>query len=143
AIKEQWGQVDPAADSGDYAGANKTLTDLKAKLDAYQKKLEELKQQKKAYEDALAPLQPRLQEASQSQSAKLAPMQQEIATGQQQMETAAQGEDYVQALKAAQDLATKLDAFEKARTELEQQKKEYEDALNAAQPKLTEASVSK
>src|SRR5262249_13949443 len=43
AILQQRELLDPAADSGDYAGANKTMADLKAKLDAYTKKLEELK----------------------------------------------------------------------------------------------------
>jgi hypothetical protein len=142
AILQLWEQSDPAADSGDYAGANKMLADLKVKLTAYGKKLEELKKQKQAYDDALVPLQPRLTAAAQSKYAKLAPMQQDIATVQGQMEAAAQTEDFVQSLKLAKDLAPKLDAFEKALDELNQQKKEYDDALAALQPELQEALKS-
>src|SRR5262249_40443105 len=101
-------QSDPAADSGDYAGANKMLAGLKVKLTAYDKNPEELKKQNHAYDDGLAPLQPRLTAAAQSKYAKLALMQQDIATVQGQMEAAAQTEDYVQSLKLAKDLAPKL-----------------------------------
>jgi hypothetical protein len=135
-------QSGPAADSGDYAGANKMLADLRVKHEAFNKKLEELKKQKQAYDDALAPLQPRLMAAAQSKYAKLAPMQQDIAAVQGQMESAAQKEDFVTALKLAQDLAPKVDAFEKALAELERQKKEYEDALAALQPQLQDALKS-
>jgi hypothetical protein len=135
-------QSDPAADSGDYAGANKMLADLKVKLEAYKKKLEVLKKQKQAYDDAHAPLQPRLTAAAQSKYAKLAPIQQDITAVQGQMEAAAQSEDFVQALKLAKDLGPKLDAYEKELAQLEQQRKEYEDALAALQPQLQEALKS-
>src|SRR6266567_1216709 len=142
AIDQPRTQSDPAADSGDYAGANKMLTDLRAKLTAYQKKLEELKKQKKAYDDALAALQPKLSGNAQSIYAKLEPMQKDMAIVQGQMETAAQSENYVEALKQLKDLSAKVDAYAKALAELEQQKKEYEAAAQALQPQLLEASKS-
>src|SRR5262249_54823502 len=142
AILQQREQLDPAADSGDYAGANKTLADLKLKLEAYKKKLEELKKQKQAYEDALAPLQPKLADANQSRYAKLEPMQQAITSVQAEMEKSAQDEDFVRALQLANDLAPKLDEFAQALAELDQQQKEYDEALAALQPQLQEAMKS-
>ena len=118
------------------------LADLKLKVEAYKKKLEELKKQKQDYLDASAALYPRVAAASQSKYAKLAPMQQDLAAVQGQMETVAQSEDFAQARKLSKDLASKADAFEKARAELEQQKKAYEDALAALQPQLQEALKS-
>jgi predicted nucleic acid-binding Zn-ribbon protein len=140
AILELRDHVDPNADAGDYAGANKALTDLQTKATAYQKKVEELQKQKQAYDEALAALQPKLTEASQSKYPKLDPMQQDMVTVQGQMETAAQNEDFVQALKSLKDLSAKVDAYAKALEELEQQKEAYDQALAALQPKLTEAS---
>jgi hypothetical protein len=136
-------QLDPAADSGDYAGANKMLADLKVKYPAFQKKLDELKKQKQAYDDFMATLQPKLNDASQTKFVKLEPLQQEMIAVQNQMDEAVKGEDFVQALKLAKDLSTKVDAFAKALAELEQQKKEYDDALAALQPRLTEATKCK
>ena len=144
AISQLKDQTVPAADSGDYAGANKMLMGLKPKLDAFKKKHDELEQQKKAYEDALAGLQPKLTGAamSESQYVKIAPMQQDMAAVQTQMETAAQSEDFVKALELEKDLATKVDAYERAKAELDQQKQKYEDALAGVQPRLQAASLS-
>ncbi len=136
-------QAGPAADSGDYTGANKLLVDLKTKVAACQKKLEELKQQKQAYEEALAALEPRLTGVSQSKFAKMEPLHTELLAVQGQMEAAAQGDDYVQALKLLQDLSAKVEMVAKGQEELEQQQKEYEDALKDLQPKLSEALESK
>src|SRR5438045_9632099 len=99
------------------------LADLKAKVTAYNKKLEELKKQKQAYDDALAALQPKLTEASKSQYPKLDSLQQEMITAQGQMETAAQNEDFVLALKCLKDLSAKVGAYAKDLAELEKQKK--------------------
>jgi chaperonin cofactor prefoldin len=140
AVLELRDHVDPNADAGDYAGANKALTDLQAKATAYKKKVEGLQKQKQAYDEALAALQPKLTEASQSKYPKLDPMQQDMITVQGQMETAAQNEDFVQALKALKDLSVKVDAYAKALAELEQQKQAYDRALADLQPKLTAAS---
>src|SRR5207249_3285032 len=72
--------------------------------------------------------------------AKLKPMQDDMAGVQKNMEAAAQKKDFVQALKLVTDLGTKVDAYTKAFTELEQQQKEYEEAWSALQPKLEAAA---
>ncbi len=99
---------------------------------------------KEQYEPALQSLQPRLAgvSVSEQQYAKLAPMQQELATAQTQMESSAQAKDFVQALTQVQDLSGKVDALKQAKTEIDQKKQEYETALAALQPRLDAVSVS-
>ena len=137
-------QIAPAGDGGDYAGANRMLGELKDKVDAFKAKHDELEQQKQAYADALAQVQPRLQAASVSepQYAKLQPMLDELTGAKGRAESAEQAEDFAQALTLVQDLATKLDAFEAAKAEIDKQKQEYETALAALKPRLDAASVS-
>jgi hypothetical protein len=144
AISAAGAQAQPLADSGDYAAANQALADSKAKRAEFQRKHDELVQQKQSYEDTLSQVQPRLQAASvsEAQYATLQPMQQELATAQTQMESAAQAEDFGQALTQVQDLSAKLDAFEKGKAEIDQKKQEYEAALGALQPRLQAASTS-
>ncbi len=144
AITQAKDQAIPAGDSGDYAGANKTLADLKTKLDAFKKKHDELEKQKQEYDAALATLQPRLAEVSVSepQYAKLQPQQQEMATVQGQMEEAATAEDFAKALELLNDLSAKVDAYVTAQTEIDKQKEEYESGLAVIQPRLTAASTS-
>jgi hypothetical protein len=115
----------------------------KAKPADDQKKQEELKKQKQAYDNALAALQPKLMPATQSKYLKLQPLQVDMVAVQNQMEAAAKKQDFVQALKLENDLSAKVDAYTQALAELEQQKQEYEKALAAIKPKLTEASQSR
>lgn len=140
AITQVKDQALPAADSGDYAGANKTLTELKPKLDAFKKKHDELEKQKQAYEDTLAAMQSRLTSASQSQPqyAKLEPKQKEMLALQGQMEAAAQSEDFVKAAQLLKDLSVKLDALVAAQTAIEQQKQKYQAGLQAVEATLAE-----
>jgi hypothetical protein len=144
AIEQASAQAQPLADNGDYAAANQALADGKAKRAEFQQRHDELVQQKQAYEDTLTQVQPRLQAASLSepQYAKLQPMQQDMVSVQTQMESAAQAEDFAQALTLVQDLSTKLDALEQAKLEIDQKKQEYEAALAAVQPRLQAASTS-
>ena len=137
-------EIAPAGDGGDYAGANQKFADLKEKVDAFKARHDELEQQKKDYEDALAQVQPRLQSASVSepQYTKLQPMLDELATAQGQLEPVVQAEDYAQALTLVQDLATKLDAIDDAKAEIDKQKQDYETALAEIQPRLDAVSVS-
>ncbi len=67
-------------------------------------------------------------------------MQSELQSGQQQMESAAQAEEFEQALQSANDLATKVDAYTSAIQQLEQHKQAYEAALASLKPKLADAS---
>jgi predicted nucleic acid-binding Zn-ribbon protein len=134
--------INTAAQGEDYAGALKQVNDLSAQVDAYKAAADQLAQQTKQYEDALAGLQPKLAETQKSQHPKLAPMQDDMGALQKQMETAAQGEDYEQAANLVKDLSTKVDDYTTAAAQLDQQKKAYEDALAAAQPRLKEINAS-
>jgi hypothetical protein len=131
-------QIDTAAQGEDYAGALKQVNDLATQVDAYKAAADQLAQEKKQYEDALAALQLKLTPTQQSQYTKLAPMQDEMVNLQKQMETAAQGEDYEQAGNLLKDLSTRVDDYTAAAAQLEQQKKAYEDAWAAVEPRLKE-----
>jgi predicted nucleic acid-binding Zn-ribbon protein len=135
-------QIDAAAQSEDFEQALKQVNDLSKDVDAYQAAADELAKQKKQYEDALAALQPKLADTQKSQYAKLAPLQQEMDSLQKQMETAAQSEDYDQALNLAKDLSTKVDDYATAAAQLDQQKKAYEVARDALQPRLDDINSS-
>jgi hypothetical protein len=142
AIVQLRGQSDGAADSGDYAGATKMLADVKLKLTAYQQKLEELKKQKQAYDDALAALQPQLQEALKSTYKPLQPKVDEITKGKGEMEAAAQKEDYVAALQSLNDLKAKVEAFLPDLKKLQQAEQDYTKAWGALKPKVDNALLS-
>jgi len=132
------GEMESAAQAGDYDKANQCAQDLSTKLDTFEKAKAEIDQKKQVYETALAALQPRLQAASVSdaQYVKLEPQLQEITQARTTMEASAQAGDYDQANTQLQDLTAKLDAYEKAKAEIDQKKQEYETALAALQPKL-------
>jgi hypothetical protein len=134
-------QSDPAADSGDYGGANKILADVKAKITAYQKNVEKLKQ-KKDYEDALAALEPQLAEAAKSSYKPLKPKLDDITKRKAAMEAVATKEDYVAALKLLNELKTKVEAFLTDLKNAQQAEKDYNDARAALKPKLDDALVS-
>lgn len=97
-----------------------------------------------AFEPALEALQTRLLAVAVSDPAyaTLAPMQEDLAAAQTQMEASVQAKDYVQAQVQLQDLATKVDTLEQARAESDAKKQEYEAGLAALQPRLQALSVS-
>src|SRR5262245_30707774 len=102
--------------------------------------VEKLNQLKQQYEQALAAVQPKLQAApSPSPFKKLEPMQSDLSSGQQQMEAAAQAEEFEQALSSANDLGTKADTYTAEVEKLNQLKQQYEQALAGVQPKLQAA----
>src|SRR5438046_1005537 len=132
--------MEDAAAAGDYDQAMKPAGPYTTNFRSYEAAKKEIDDKKKQYEDALAALQPRLPTTSDPQYVKLEPMQQEIAALQKQMEDAAAAGDYDQALKLAGDLSAKLDAYEAAKKEIDEKKKQYEDALAALQPRLPTTS---
>ena len=133
-------QMESAAQAEDFEQALSQANDLGTKADAYAAAVEELTRLKKEYEQALAQVQPKLQTApNPSPFNKLAAQQAELTSGQQQMESAAQAEEFEQALSQANDLGTKADAYTAAVAELTRLKQEYEQALSQVQPKLQAA----
>jgi hypothetical protein len=133
-------EMEAAAKTEDYEQALKLQGDLSAKVDEYTKTKEELEQQKEAYEQALAALQPKLAEASQckAQFADLEPIQQEMVTIQTEMEAAAKAEDYESAQRLLGDLDAKVKEYFAA---IDKKKKEYETARDAAQSKVDDCMV--
>jgi chaperonin cofactor prefoldin len=123
-----------------YAAACKTFDQLAPKLKPIYEEYLKQREAKAKYDPALAALQPKLTEATAGHYAKLKPMQDDIAGVQKDMEAAAQKKDFVQALKLVAGLGTKVDAYSKAFTELEQQKKKYDEAWSDLQPKLDDAA---
>ena len=145
AIAQGQSAMQAAAQAGDYSQATTLLEELRSKLDAYEQAQAEVDRLKQEYEAALAALQPRLEAAAaatEPQYAKLQQQQQEIATARAAMEAAAQGGDYEQASTSLQELGTKLDGFDEAKTGIDEQKKDYEAALAELQPRLEAVSSS-
>jgi predicted nucleic acid-binding Zn-ribbon protein len=134
------GEMETAATAEDYEAALQKATDLTGRVDAYIKAVDELEAKKKEYEQALEAVKPKLDEAGQKTAyAKLATQKQEYEALKGEMETVAQGEDYEAALTKATDLTPKVDAYLTAVKDLEEKKKQYEQALEAVKPKLDEA----
>ncbi len=123
----------------EYEQALQQVNGLNGKVETYLAAVDDLQKQKKQYEDTKATLKEKLDQAQKSEHKKLVPIQEEIAGVQKQMEGAAQEEDYVEALSRTNDLGTKLDAFATALTQLEQQKKKYEET--SAEPKKKVADL--
>src|SRR5690349_18472841 len=133
-------QMESAAQGEEFEQALQQANDLGTKVDAYSAAVEELKRLKEQYEQALSQMQPKLQAApNPSPFNKLASQQAELASGQQQMESAAQSEEFEQALQQCNDLGTKVDAYTAAVEELKKLKEQYEEALSQVQPKLQAA----
>jgi len=128
-------QMETAAKAKNYVDALRSEEVLSKQVEDYLKQVEELGKQKKAYEDAVAPLQPRLTTGPQPHP-KVEPMYQDINSVRGQMEDAEKKEDFDEALKYATDLKAKLDTVDAAVKELEDQKKAFEDIYNPLQPRL-------
>jgi hypothetical protein len=128
------------AQEEDFERAAQLVGELGTKADAYTAEVTRLEQFKQQYEQVRTTVQPKLDAAaSPSPFAKLAPAQAELASGGKQMESAAQAEDFEQALQVANDLATKADAYTAATQEQERSKQDYEQSLAQLQPRLDEA----
>ena len=133
-------QSDPLAESGDYAGANKSIVDLKTKHDEIVKKHEKLKLEKDAYDALWLQVQPRLDQISQSRFASLATMVQDIERTRTEKEAAAQADDYAKALALTQNLSDMIDAYVTALTELEAKKQAFDTSVAGLQPQLADAA---
>jgi hypothetical protein len=142
AISEGGTQALALADSGDYTGANQSLADAKAKRAEFEAKHDELVGQKESYEAALAEIEPRLPGVSLSESpyATLQPLQQELAATQTKMESAAEAEDFAEALVQVQELSAKVAAIEQAKAEIDRKKDEYESLRALVEPRIAEAA---
>jgi hypothetical protein len=141
-INDAHTQMVTAATAKDYVKALPVQTDLSNKIDKYVAEQTKIDQQKKAYEDALVPLKPRLTKTSESKFAKLAPKQQSIANAWKKNEETATAGDYEQALKLLTPLTAEVDAYLTALEQLEQKKKAYDDAMAKLQPRLTKIDQS-
>src|SRR5204862_278029 len=133
-------QMESADQAEEFEQALSSANDLGTKADTYTSEVEKLQKLKQQYEEALAQVQPKLQEApSPSPFKKLETMQSELTTGQQQMESAAQAEEFEQALSLATDLGTKADTYTSEVEKLQKLKQRYEERRADVQPKLQAA----
>ena len=137
-------QMASIAEAEDFANALVQLQDVTAKAGAIEAAKTEIDQKKQAYETALAAITPRLQAASMSEAqyARLQPLQQDIAAVQSTMEAAAQAGDYDKASQLLADLSAKLEPYERAKAELDEQKAVYE-ALRTRIDALVTAAAKK
>jgi hypothetical protein len=125
-----------------YAQTNSTLDAMLPKLAPIYEAYLKQKEAKTKYDAELSAVQARLTTASASDHVKLAAQRDALGTAQTEMESSAQAKNYVAAVQQLGEMAAKLDAFEVALQELEQQKKAYEDAMAALQPQIDQTSQS-
>jgi hypothetical protein len=135
--------MERAAQAKDYARALQIVTGLTTKVDAYLKDVKDLDDRKTAYQKVIEPLKPKLDQAAQNSSVKLAPLREELSAIKTQMETGVEGEDFAQAAKYAGDLASKVDVFLADVKDLEAKKKAYQDTSDTLKKKLTECQSSR
>src|SRR5262249_12713853 len=126
-------EMEASAAAKNYVQALEQLRTLKGKVEEYEKALEELEQQEKAFQEAWAALQEKMTPTEQSQFKKLEPQQQELTEAKTEIETAAQEEDYEKALNLVNELDKKVDPYLEAAKKLEEQKKAYFEARKTAQ----------
>ena len=111
------GQMESAAQSGDYEQALAKTNDLTTKVDAYATAVKELEEKKKAYEGGFEAIKPKLAEALQSKNPDVAPVQKELLISKQQMEEAAKNGDYAQANTSLADVTAKVATIQAAKPE--------------------------
>ena len=125
--------MEASAQGEEFQQGIQQANELGTKADAYTMAVEQFSQLKQQYDQAAAQVQPKLQAApNPSPFNKLAAQQAELASGQQTMETAAQGEEFEQALQAANDVGGKVDAYAAAVEQMTQAKQDYDKASGLA-----------
>jgi chromosome segregation ATPase len=143
ALQDSKGQIDSAVQAEDFEQALKLVNDLSGKVDTYLAAADELRKQRQAYQDAWTALEPKFNEAVQSQSVKLAPKRDELNAAKKQIDDAVAAEDFEQALKLVNDLSGKVDEYKAAVEELEKQRLAYEAARQEVQTGLDELAKTK
>lgn len=137
-------QMEASVQAKDYVQAQEQLQDLATKVDTLEQARAEVDTKKQEYEAGLAALKPRLQAISVSDPtyAEIEPMLAEISNAQGTMEASAQAGDFVQAAGQLQQLSAQVEAYEKAKLEVDEKpQREYEEAGKVARDKLDDCLV--
>lgn len=139
-IQDLKAKAEKAAADEDYEQAAADATELNAKLDDKLKKVEELDQARKKYEDGVASLKPRLDAITTCDaSASIGAVQQALDQKKSEMEAAAEADDYEKAAGLVTEVEAKLKEYE----DLVAKRDEYKTRLEALKPDLDKTSVSK
>lgn len=125
-----------------WVDACKAAEALETKVEPVHENYLKQKEAKEEYDPALAELQPDLDAAMVTRYKKLAPMQAELTTQKEAMETAATGKDYVKALQLQGELKTKVETLNDDKETLDDQKKAYEDKLAEVEPRIADVSAT-
>jgi chromosome segregation ATPase len=113
-------EMETAAKAEDYEQAVHLIGDLEAKLDELDAAIEA---KKKEYETARGQLNDRISKAKACTYKPLEAQRQEIENGLKPIDDAAASGDYPAALQLVKDLGAKVDAFEAARTKIDDELK--------------------
>lgn len=133
-------KTDAAAGEEKYDEALTSVNELTAKVDEKVTKAKEIEEKKAEYEKLVGEITPRMPNQCEADYPTLDPLQTELMTIEGQMKAAAEAEDYANAVTHANDLKTKLDAYEKTREELVKAKTDYDAARKSLDPKLSQAA---
>lgn len=140
ALQQQVESIQSTADLRKWDEAVQALDQLIQELGPIYVEFLRQKEAKTEYESGLPTLESRLADAATCQYASLTAMQEDIVSVEEQMRQAAESQDFVSALAFMSDLNTKLDTYESALAELEEQKQAYETALADLTPRLPTTS---
>ena len=149
-IQEQQAQIaenetamKQAAEAGDYGSALEQMKPLQSDVPACQAAIDKYKEQKKAYEERLTKLAPRLEKAKETvKNDLLLKGQAKIAEVAGDMTASAEAGDYEAALSHMDRVEPILDGFEQHKADVEAQRKEYEERLKAAAARIEKAKQS-
>lgn len=134
--------IDSSVQAEDFAQALTQVNDLATKVDTFLAERDKLQQQRSAYDEIWATVGPKVTEALQGSSTRLAPQREALAATQQQVDAAVQGEQFEQAGALATDLGAKADTYLEAERLLAEQKLRYETELSTLQGELDAVAKS-
>ena len=138
-IGQLQGQMDKAVEAKNYVQALKLSADLSPKADEFLAKKTDMDERKKEYEDVVAAMDAK-NPGPVKIPMKLAPMETEMAAIRKQMEAAASGENFDQALKIARDLSLKNDLFLEDLSRELKKETDYDEAVAKLEPRWPNAT---
>ena len=129
--------MESSVQSEEFEQALQKANDLGSKADTYSEQVKQIQQAKDQYEQVASGVQSKLQAApNPSPFKKLEAMQAELGSGQKDMESSVQAEEFEQALQKANDLGSKADTYSEQVKQIQQAKDQYDQVSGGIQTKL-------
>lgn len=127
------GKCDPAAEAGNYAEANQTMAELKTKIAAYKKKIEELKKARDEYQPLATALEPEMEKVKKCGLPALEARKADLTSKHAKMLEQATAEDFKAALASVKALAPLAKTFN---ADAEKTRAQIKASINAKLPAI-------